>query len=202
MLPMWRVVIVFFLSGLMVNLLGQEAPQAKSNMVRVRARIVEQKYCRADADLFTVSLKLDVEVFNSSKTSVGLPPNMIPWVARVAASAKDAESGHYLYEVTRSHYLLDSGPAESLRIEPEKATTLHTGYDLVAKYDPAFAYPKTIAPGSYGIVLVLRPETDLPSQGRSAQAIDSLTTEPFMITVPQHPKVVDCEESPKPRSRQ
>jgi hypothetical protein len=201
MLPISRVISVLFVLGFIFDLTRQQPQQTKSDVVRIRTHIIEQKYCRADADLFTVSLKLDIEVFNLSQTPIVLPPKMIPWVAKVAASVKDAESGRYLFEVTRSHYLQDSGPGNSLRVEPQRATTLHTGYDLVAKYDPAFKYPKTLFSGSYALILLLKPETEQVTRSREGEVVPSLTTEPFVLDVSDHPVIIDCEGPPGTKDR-
>src|SRR3989442_15684507 len=80
---------------------GWRTRAADANQYRTKTRIVGQKYCRGDADIFTVSLKLDVEVQNVSKRTVFLAPRMIPWIARVAASLQEARSEHFLYEVTQ-----------------------------------------------------------------------------------------------------
>jgi hypothetical protein len=168
----------------------------KPNPLRTRAYVVEQRYCRADADLFTVSLRLDVEVSNASKTPTYVRPTMIPWVGKVAATIADAQSGHYLYEITGSHYPRGSSSSGRLRIAPRKSVMLHTGYDLVARYNAEFSYPKSLSPGSYAIVLVLKPETQPPSRGQRSRIVESLTTEPFLIEVPKHPKLVNCEGPP------
>jgi len=60
-------------------------------MLRVRARVVEQKYCRGDADIFTVSLELELEIENPSGTPVQLLWPMVPWVGKVASGVADAE---------------------------------------------------------------------------------------------------------------
>jgi hypothetical protein len=188
---------VAFLScfvGLVLGPPGQQPNRSELSGIRAKVRVTQETYCRADADLFTVSLKLDVEVLNSSTEVAYLPPKLIPWVARVAANAQDAKSGHFLYEISAGHYPQDSTPGAHMRIGPGKTTILHMGYDLVAKYDPAFSYPKTLHAGSYAVVFVLRPGTTQPSASATAQVVESLTTDPFIVRVPQRPKVIDCED--------
>jgi hypothetical protein len=113
---------------------------------------------------------------------------MIPWIAKIAANSKAAESGDYTYEITASHYVPDSKPAKTLMIKPAGTKLLDTGYDLAARYDPGFAYPKTLTTGSYAIVLVLKPEIATPGQTGNIE----ITTDPFAINVPEHPRVTDC----------
>ena len=200
---MFRMRRVAFLScfvGLVLGPPGQGPNRAEPSGIRTNVRVTQEKYCRADTNLFTVSLKLDVEVLNSSTEVAYLPSKLIPWVARVAANMQDAKSGHSLYEISASHYPQDSTPGANIRIGPGETTLLHIGYDLVAKYDAAFSYPKTLHAGSYAVVLVLRPETTQPSAGGTAQVVESLTTYPFDVRVPQRPKVVDCEGPVKPES--
>lgn len=197
MLRMQRVAFMSCVIGLIFGPSDQPRHLAESSEVRAKVRVAQEKYCRADADLFTVSLKLDVEVSNSSIEVVYLAPKMIPWVARVAASVQDAKSGHFLYEITASHYPQDTTLGAKVRINRGETVTLHTGYDLVAKYDPAFPYPKTLNAGSYAIVLVLGPETTQPNSNGAPQVVESLTTDPFVIRVPQHPKVTDCGDPVK-----
>lgn len=200
---MFRMRRVAFLScfvGLVLARPGQQSNRAEPGGIRTNVRVTQEKYCRADANLFTVSLRLTVEVLNSSTEIAYLPPNLIPWVARVAANVQDAKSGHFLYEVSASHYPQDSTPGADIPIGAGEKTILHTGYDLVAKYDPAFPYPKTLHAGSYAVILVLRPETTQPSASGTAQVVESLTTDPFVVRVPQRPKVADCEGPAKPES--
>jgi hypothetical protein len=172
--------------------IGASARAEESGQLRVRARIARQSYCRADADLFTVSLKLEIEVLNVSKEAVEVKRSMIPWVAKVAPNAVEAEAGHFMFEVTQSHYPRDAKPSDTVRIEPGKSVTLHTGYDFVARYNATFSYPKSISAGTYAIVLVLRPEIESPNQNKNAHVIETLTTEPFFLEVRKNPKVVNC----------
>lgn len=195
MLPM--PVIFAFLWGLMLSLSGHQAQQHESNMVRAKARVVEQKYCRGDADLFTVSLRLKVEVFNSSETPVYLLWPMVPLVGKVASSVGDAEAGRFLYEQTASHYPQEVTRFERLKIDPGKSVTVQTGYDLIARHDPAFSYPKSLFAGTYALVLVVRPEEEPPTQMEGPDTLKSITTEPFVVEVPTNPKLVRCEAGGK-----
>lgn len=200
MLRLQRVAFLASFVGLMLGPTGQQPNLAESSEIRAKVRVAQERYCRADTDLFTVSLKLDIEISNSSPGAVYLAPKMIPWAARVAANVQDAKSGHFLYEISASQYPQDSTPAAEMRLGPGETTILHTGYDLVAKYDPAFPYPKTLHAGSYAVVLVLRPETTQPSASGAAEVVESLTTAPFVIRVSQHPKVTDCDDPVKSES--
>lgn len=174
---------------------AQKTDGNQSEINRAKARVVKTTYCRGDADLFTVSVGLDVEVSNASKGPVFLEPHMTPWIARMATSVGDAESGRFLFELTQSHYLMNSPVGDKIRVEPGKTAHFRTGYDFVAKYDHAFAYPKALAAGRYAIVLTLRPEVTDSGGSKDSGTVNSLTTYPFVVEVPLHPSVVDCEKS-------
>jgi|ERR1700680_1556430 len=188
---------LFFLFSSMLSTSAQQTPDVKPSGVTARARILQQKYCRADADIFTVSLKLRMEFVNSSNTSAYLLWPMIPWVAKIAAGFGDAESGHFLYEETGSHYVQDPIRFERLKIEPGKKVTVQSGYSLIARYDPAFSIAGTVSAGTYALVLVLGPEEQPPSQMQGPETVRRITMDPFVISVPRHPKVVDCEVGAK-----
>jgi hypothetical protein len=181
--------------GLSCGLCGVRTQAQNNQAVVAKARIVGQSYCRADADLFTVSLKLDIDVLNPSKESIYVKKSMIPWVAKVASNTTDAQSGRFMFEITQSHYPQMSKNAESVRIASGKSITLHTGYDLVARYNPTFSYAKSLASGNYAIILVLRPETEPLAPREGSNVIDTLTTEPFSLEVKQNPSVVNCASS-------
>jgi len=154
--------------------------------------VAVRRYCHGDADLYTLSLGLDVKVFNASKTPLYVRESMIPWVAKVAASLSNAQAGHFLYEITQSHFPQQSKPSGRLIVKPGKSVTLHTDYGLVARYDSSFSYPKSISAGKFAIVFVLRPETELAGEAHNTSDVESLTTEPLLIEVPAHPKVTSC----------
>jgi len=202
MFPACPVLFFFSLFGLVLGPSGQQRHRVGTGPIRAKAQVAEQKYCSGDADLFTVSLKLDVEVSNPARETIILAPTMIPWVARVAVTVKDAELGRFLYEIIWSHYPQSPTLGDRVSIDPGKTATLRTVYGLVAKYDPAFTYPKTLSTGSsYAIVLVLKPETTQPSQKAVPRPVESVTTDPFLINVPRHPPMVDCEHPSGGRKR-
>jgi hypothetical protein len=198
MLPKAQVIFFALVLSLPCELFGVRTQAQDNQAVVAKARIVEQSYCRADADLFTVSLRLAISVVNSSKESIYVQKSMIPWVAKVASSTPDAQSGRFMFEITQSHYSQNSKSSDVVRIAPGKSVTLHAGYDLVARYNPAFSYPKSLASGSYAIVLVLRPETKLLGQRESSNVIETLTTAPFPLEVKQDPSVVNCDSTGLP----
>jgi hypothetical protein len=189
-----KAVVLYCVCGLVFifGSIGSNAQAHDAQMVRVKARIIEESYCRADNDLFTVSVKLALEVSNLSKEPLDIKKTMIPWVAKVASSLTDAQSGHFIFELTQSHYPQSNKTSESIRIAPGKSITLSTGYDFVARYNPAFSYPKSLAPGEYGIVLVLKPEFESPGQSENSHVIETLDTEPFLLEVKANPKVENC----------
>jgi hypothetical protein len=199
MLPMRPVIFGFLLlSGLATNpSAGQQARQPESNTVRVKGRIVEQKYCRGDADAFTISLNLEIEIENPSKTSVYLPWPMVPWVGKVASSIGDADAGQFLYQQTASYYPQSKTHFERLKVEPGKKVSKQSEYYLIARNDPAFSLADSLAAGTYALVLVLSPEEVPPAQMQGPDTLKSITTRPFMVEVPTHPKLVNCEAGAK-----
>src|SRR6266852_1956898 len=65
MLPKTMIRLVLTLL-LMQHSLVARTPAAEAGQFRVEARVLGEEYCRGDADLYTVSVKVDVEVFNTS----------------------------------------------------------------------------------------------------------------------------------------
>lgn len=188
---------MILLLGLMPNLSGRRADQPERNMVRVRARVVEQKYCRGDAEAFTVSLGFEIEIENPSKMPVHLLWPMVPWVGKVASSLGDAEAGRFLYQQTASQYPQGQTRFERLKIEPGKKAWKRSEYYLIATQDREFLLPKSVSAGTYAMVLVLRPEEEPPAQMEGPDTVKSITTEPFVVKVPTHPKLVSCEAGAK-----
>jgi hypothetical protein len=197
MLRVFRLVCVVFLSGLMLNLSGQRAEKPESNTLRVRARVTEEKYCRGDANAFTVSLGLEIEIENPSRTPVYVLWPMVPWVGKVASNLGDAEAERFLYQQTASHYPQGQTRFERLKIEPGKKVSKRSEYYLIARHDPTFSLPKSVSAGTYALVLVLRPEEEPPTQMQGPDTPQGLMTEPFVVEVPTHPKLVSCEAGAK-----
>jgi hypothetical protein len=197
MLPLRQLIPLLFLFGSVPLPSAQQTTRVNRDPITARASILQQIYCRGDADLFTVSLKLKLEAVNSSKTPVYLLWPMIPWVGKVAGSAVDAEAKLFLYEMTASHYPQDVTRFHRLKIEPGKKVTVETGYDLIARHDPAFSYPKSLSAGTYTLVLVLGPEEEPPTQMQGPNTLKSITTEPLVVEVPADPELVSCEAGAK-----
>lgn len=198
MFPMRQLIVVSLLFGGILNVSAQQTTAAKPAPITAKVSILQEKYCRADADVFTVSLKLKLEVTNSSDATVQLLWPMVPWVGKVASSVDDAESGRFLYEQTASHYPQEPIHFDQLKIEPGKSVTVQSGYDLIARHDPAFSLPKSVSAGSYGVILVLKPEEEPPTQ-LGLGTLRSITTDPFAVRVPSHPKLAACGEEGKAR---
>lgn len=193
-----QLIILFLLLSSVFSGSAQQIPDVKPDSVTARARILQARYCRADADVFTVSLKLKIEIANSSKSAVYMLWPMVPWVAKVASDVREAESGHFLYEQTASHYL--QGPPtrfDRVKIGSGKKVMVRSGYDLIARHDPAFSLPHSVAAGTYGLVLVLSPEEEPPIQMKGPGTVESMTTNPFLFEVPIHPKLANCETGTK-----
>ena len=199
MFPMRQLIVVVFFFGGVLNVSAQQTTAAKPAPITAKVSILQERYCRADADVFTVSLKLKLEVTNSSDATLQLLWPMAPWVGKVAFSMEEAESGHFLFEQTASHYPQESMHFERLKVEPGKKVTLQSGYDLVGRHDPAFSLAKSVSAGSYGLVLVLRPEEEPTSELRGPETVQSITTDPFLVRVPSNPKLTVCEAEGKAR---
>jgi hypothetical protein len=177
---MRTVICLFFLLGSTLNLSAQEAPQPQNNMVRVKAHVVEQNYCRGDADLFSVLLGIEIEVENPSKSPVYLLWPMIPWVGKVASSVGNAEAGRFLYQQTASYYPQSQTHFERLKLEPGKKLSKRSEYYLIAKRNPTFSIPKSVSPGTYAMV-------------EGPDTLTTITTEPIVVEVSAHPKLDNCE---------
>lgn len=175
----------------------------EANRVQVKARVVSQYYCRGDADLFTVDLDLDITVMNVSKEAVFFKKSMIPWVARVAQDVPDAQSGRFMFEISRSHYSDPKHlmPSDAMWVDPGKSVTFQSGYALVVRYDPEFKISDTISAGTYALVLELEPEIQPPNESKSPLEIEKLTTEPFAFEVEKNPHLITCSRKfPKRRA--
>jgi hypothetical protein len=177
---------------------GKKKTDERTNTVRADVRLVGQQYCVGDNDHFVVSLTLKITVTNLSKQSFAIPSNLVPWVGRIASSSEDAHSGRYKYEVSGSHYLVDS-PSQppDLLVNPGKPVVLDSGYDVVARYRPTPEMSKTVA-GTYALQLVLRPEYRGFGDQVNPDVKESITTEPFLFTVPPNPAVIECREGGHP----
>lgn len=193
------VISALFLLSLTLNASAQQMQQPQSSVVAVKAHVVEQKYCRGDADAFSVSLDVELEIENSSKTPVYLLWPIVPWVGKVASSIGDAEARKFLYEETASHYPQEQTHFERLKLEAGKKVSKRSGYYLIARHDPAFALPKSVSAGTYGLVLVLRPEEEPPAELQGPENLQSVTTDPFLVRIPSHPKLTVCEGESKAR---
>lgn len=168
-------------------------PSDDASPLHARIIIAQQKYCRADADLFTVSLRLRVDVSNRSGSTILLRTPLIPYIAKVSSNVEDAKSGRTLYEITQSHYPQNVRPPKSVAIAAGKTVTLQAGYDLVARYREDFSYPQSLSAGTFAVILVLKPEIESSGGKPPAGVVDSLTTEPFIIHVDEHPKILNCD---------
>lgn len=198
MFPMPMISAIFLLS-LTLNLVGQQVQQPESSVVGVKAHVVKQKYCRGDADAFTVSFDVEMVIENSSEKPVYLLWPLVPWVGKVASSISDAEAGRFLYEQSASHYPQEQIHFERLKLEPGKKVSKRGEYYLIARHDPAFSLPKSVSAGTYGLVLVLRPEEEPPAELHGPETLQSVTTDPFLVRLPSRPKLTVCEAESKAR---
>jgi hypothetical protein len=189
---MRKLIVLFLVCGSVFSASAQQTAEAKPGSVAARASVLEQKYCRGDADVFSISLKLKIEFVNSSKSDVHLVWPMVPWVGKVASSVGEAESGHFLYEQTASHYPQVAIHFDRMKIGSAKKATVPSEYYLIARRDPKFSLSKSVSAGRYALVLVLSPEEVPPSQLQGRETLQSITTDPFVVDVPTDPKLVEC----------
>jgi len=198
MLPMPMIFAIFLLS-VTLNLVAQQTQQPESGVVGAKAHVVEQKYCRGDADAFTVSFDVEMVIENSSKRPAYLLWPLVPWVGKVASSIGDAQARKFLYEQSASHYPQEQIHFERLKLEPGQKISKGGEYYLIARHDPAFTLPNSVSAGTYGLVLVLRPEEEPPAELQGSETLQSITTDPFVVRVPHHPKLTVCEAQGKAR---
>jgi len=86
-----------------------------------------------------------------------------------------------------------------MKVEPGRKIEVDSGYDLVAKHDPVVRIPGSVPAATYGLILVLRPEEEPATELQDPEVLHSITTEPFAVRVPPHPKLKSCEAPEKPR---
>jgi len=195
MLPKTVMRLIFVLI-VMQHSLDAQRSVPESEHFRVETRLLGEVYCKGDADLYSVSFDVDVEIFNTSKVDIFLPKSMVPLGSKVADSIANAETEHYLFEESGTSIFPGNYQHDEalVRIEPGKSMVIHTGYHLFARYNPSFSYPKSVAAGSYAIVLVLGPEMLTPSEAQVRQIVVQLKTKPFIVRVPDKPNVIDCKQ--------
>jgi hypothetical protein len=185
--------------GGLFNVSAQQTVAQSPVPVTAKVSVRHVAYCRADADVFTVSLRLNIEVANTSTSVVQLLWPMVPWVGKIGSSLEKAKSGRFLFEQTASHYPQQPTHFDRLKIEPGEKVHVQSGYDLVARYNPTFSLANSVTAGRYGMILVLRPEEEPPSELQGQGIVQSLTTDPFWVRIPKHPKVAVCGADGKTR---
>jgi hypothetical protein len=170
-------------------LYGAQAPSTKAV-----AKVIGEKYCEGDSDLFTVRLDLDVRVTNDSGSTVYLRSDMIPYVTRVASDVEAAKRGDYIYEVSGASVLFGGDQklpdVRELTVRPGQTVVSRVAGGLTARYKPDFRYPQSVASGHYALQFVFKPEKDFPKLAH--QSLESLTTEPVAVEIPQNVHAVPC----------
>lgn len=115
------------------------------------AHIRGQTYCYGDADVFTVSLALDIEITNKSLVAIYVNElNLIPYVGRLAATLQDAQSGKYLFELTGTHIYPSNYVFRNrvVRVKPGESITIPSGYDILARYKTEARIGNTVSSGT------------------------------------------------------
>lgn len=172
------------------------APAEGPREVIPTVNVIRESFCYADADIFTVSLELEIRITNRSSQPIRFSSTMTPYVAKVASSLQAAQTGTYLYELAWTQFPTEQYKGNDLKLDPGMSVSLITGYDLLARYKQENNISKTVASGSYALQLTLRPEYDgkAKSGGNSSwPRLEFLETEPFIFQVPEKPIVANCD---------
>ena len=195
MFSLRKLTVLLLLLGVNLGASGQQTVAPARPTVKATVTKVQTRYCRADTEVFTVSLKLKVEVKNSLNTTAQLLWPMTPWIGKVAQSRSDALAGHFLFEQTGSHYPQKPIRFERLEIGPGKKITVQTGYDLVARFNRSSSVPNSVTTGTYAVVIVLKPEEEPPPPLGTPETVQTISTEPFLVRVSNQPRLIDCDLS-------
>lgn len=167
---------------------------SQDNAIKTEARIVGQRYCEGDADLFTVALDFEIEVSNNSKNTLFLRSDMIQSSIRIAQDLETARRGSYMYEsgAGTSVWYGDHKfpPVREIRILPGRSARIRIGGGVLARYKPDFPYPKAVPPGRYALQLLLRPEKEFPRLNHPE--LKSLTVDPIAFEIKEGPNPRQC----------
>jgi hypothetical protein len=188
LLALW---VVF--AGLM-SIDAAHIPAKKTGAVRAIVRVLQQHYCSGDAEVFTASLKLDVELQNILDRPIAFRDDLVPTVARVSRSFAAAEAGKFDYQDAWTRYAQSEPKIQWREIAPGRSVTLHTTYALVARYKDEPSIPGTLPPGSYVAQLEFQPEYQNVKGNRSTRTnVESFSTEPFAIKIPDSVSPEQCK---------
>jgi len=167
---------------------------SQDSAIKTEARIVGQRYCEGDADLFTVALDFEIEVSNNSKDTLILRSDMVQSSIRIAPDLEAARRGIYMYESSAGTSVWSGDhkfpPVREIRILPGRSARLRIGGGVLAKYKPDFSYPKTVPPGRYALQLLLRPEKEFPRLNHPE--LKSLTVDPIAFEIKEDPHPTQC----------
>lgn len=176
--------------------LVQQVPAQESKNIKAVVRVTGQSFCYDDAQTFTLSLNLNVRIFNSSSKQVYLTSDMLPSVGRFARTLKEVRAGKYFFTLTPTIYPFgDRRKVREIRIGPHDSTQLNSGYDVVGRYRAKPAIPGAQPPGVYALRLVFHPMWPHPAKGINGSGhklLDTFTTEPFLVRVPAKPRITQC----------
>jgi hypothetical protein len=167
---------------------------SQDSAIKAEARVLGQRYCGGDADLFTVALDLEIRVTNNSKGILYLRSDMVQSSIRVAPDLEAARRGSYMYE-SDSGMSVWSGdhkfpPVREVRILPGRTAIFRVGSAVIAKYNPDFSLPGTVPPGRYALQVLLRPEKEFPHFNHPE--LKSLTVDPMAFEIKEDPHPTRC----------
>jgi hypothetical protein len=162
--------------------------------IKSDARIIGQRYCEGDAELFTVALDFEIEVSNNSKDTLFLRSDMVQSSIRIAPDIEAARRGNYIYESGGGTSVWSDDrkfpPVREIRILPGRSASLRIGGWVVARYKPDFSYPRTVPPGRYALQLLLRPQKEFPHFNHPE--LKSLTVDPIAFEIKDDPHPTQC----------
>jgi hypothetical protein len=167
---------------------------SQDSAVKAEARVVGQRYCEGDADLFTVALDFEIQVTNKSKRTLYIRSDMVQAIIRVASDLEAATQGKYMYESGGGVKVWSADhkfpPVREIRILPGRSASFRVGGVVVARYKPDFLYPTTVPPGRYALQLLLQPEKDFPHFDHAE--LKSLVVNPVAFEVAEDPHPMQC----------
>jgi hypothetical protein len=167
---------------------------SQNSAIKTQARIVRQRYCEGDADLFTVALDFEIEVSNNSKDTLFLRSDMVQSSTRIGPDLEAARRGSYAYESGAGTPVWSGDhkfpPVREIRILPGRSASLRIGGGVLARYKPDFSYPRTVPPGRYALQLLLRPEKEFPRLNHPE--LKSLTVDPIAFEIKEDPHPTQC----------
>jgi hypothetical protein len=194
LLPSLIAFILSFPSSTQQRLSTTTVDWTQDTTIKAAARVVGQRYCEGDADLFTVILDFEIQLFNTSKDTLFLRSDMVQRFIRVASDLEAARRGSYMYESGGGMSVWSGDhkfpPVREIRVLPGRSVSLRVGGWVVARYKSDFSYPGTVPPGRYALQLLLQPEKEFPRFDHPE--LKSLIVDPVAFEIKEDPHPTQC----------